>query len=122
MEDPVIQVQTKESKPIFRISNYRMVTHAILISLISCIYGGTATMILLVIGAVMIYDNINRHSLSYKVMLPFFLLVLGFFFTLLVNFVTTMEFCFSNILIFISMFVYICYYIICLMFNFDMIK
>ena len=33
MEDPVIQVRTKEQQPIFRLSNYRMIIHALLISL-----------------------------------------------------------------------------------------
>lgn len=122
MEEPVIQVDVRESKPVFRLSNYRMVVHALLLTFISCVYGGVASIVLLVVGALMVYDNINRHALSIKASIPVLVLIVFFFVSLIANFITTMPLSLNSVLLFVSIVLYINIYSVCVMFNFGVVK
>ncbi|EKE41892.1 hypothetical protein ENUP19_0324G0014 [Entamoeba nuttalli] len=122
MEQPVIQIDTKESKPLFKLSNYRMTVHALLLTFISCIYGGVPTIVLLVIGGIMIYDNINKNAFSIKASIPFIVLTGFFFLSLIVNFISTMDISINTLLIFFTLMMYVVLYLVCIMFNFNLVK
>ncbi|ELP93597.1 hypothetical protein EIN_063220 [Entamoeba invadens IP1] len=122
MNDPVVQVETVEKKPVFRLSNYRMIVHAILLSVVSCLYGGVPTTVLLLIGGLMIYDNVNRNTLSFKAAIPFTVLLFFFFLSIFLNVLLTMEKTINTLLTFVSLLLYTNLYIICVAFNFDLVK
>ena len=123
MEEPInLEVPTKKDVPVFTISNYSMVVHALLILLISIIYGSSYTLVILALAALMVYDNINRNTLSIKAAIPFFVLVAAYYVTFIVNFIVNKSFSFTNIGYFFVVMFYINFYMICIMFNFNLVK
>ncbi|KAL7720873.1 hypothetical protein QTN25_002088 [Entamoeba marina] len=122
MDEPVIRVESREAKPVFNISNFQMIVHAGLIFLITSCFSGVIGMVLFVVGALIIFDNINRHALSLKALIPFTVLFTLYFASFVGNFIMKMSLTINNGLLFLLILSYINIYMWCIVFNFNLIK